>query len=68
MTAAWDQRRGRRDPGVPTSPSLQTLFNLSFEAGKGELFSTFVQITRLPLLSITLAWVMHNSHGLTIQT
>lgn len=35
---------------------------------KGELFSTFVQITRLPLLSITLAWVMHNSHGLTIQT
>jgi hypothetical protein len=33
MTAAWDQRRGRRDPGVPTSPSHQTLFNLSFKGG-----------------------------------
>lgn len=39
-----------------------------FKWQKGELFSTFVQITRLPLLSITLAWVMHNSYGLTIQT
>jgi len=27
---AWS---GRRDPGVPTSPSHQTLFNLSFNKG-----------------------------------
>lgn len=67
MTAAWDQRRGRRDPGVPTYPSHQTYSIFRLKPWR-ELFSTFVQITRLPLLSITLAWVMHNSHGLTIQT
>lgn len=60
---------GRLGPASRPSRSRRTHLPIAHQTLlKGELFSTFVQITRLPLLSITLAWVMHNSHGLTIQT
>ena len=65
---------GRLGPASRPSRSRRTHLPIAsdiIQSLKGELFSTFVQITRLPLLSITLntlAWVVHNSHGLTVQT
>ena len=38
MTAAWDQRRGRRDPGVPTSRAGSPIASQTLFARKGGAF------------------------------